>query len=140
MDFSVFDTKKMDEYAKRAKEQWGKTPEYEEYERKTKERTPDEEKEAEQQLMRLFAEFGKLKDHNSASPKVQGQVRKLQNFISEYFYKDVYKRQGCGLYPSYHWWYGHDNLHNRGNPADGRCCCDGGCDFQKKKTWIQVIF
>ena len=77
----------MDEYAKRAKEQWGKTPEYEEYERKTKERTPDEEKEAEQQLMRLFAEFGKLKDHTSASPKVQGQVRKLQNFISEYFYK-----------------------------------------------------
>ena len=87
MDFSVFDTKKMDEYAKRAKEQWGKTPEYEEYERKTKERTPDEEKEVEQQLMRLFAEFGELKDHNSASPKVQGQVRKLQNFISEYFYK-----------------------------------------------------
>lgn len=36
MDFTVFDTKKIDEYAKRAKEQWGQTPEYREYEEKTK--------------------------------------------------------------------------------------------------------
>ena len=28
MDFTVFDTKKIDEYSKRAKEQWGQTPEY----------------------------------------------------------------------------------------------------------------
>ncbi|MBQ4596012.1 MAG: MerR family transcriptional regulator, partial [Firmicutes bacterium] len=28
VDFKVFDTKKIDEYSKRAKEQWGKTPEY----------------------------------------------------------------------------------------------------------------
>ena len=28
MDFSAFDTSKLDEYAKRAKEQWGNSPEY----------------------------------------------------------------------------------------------------------------
>ena len=32
MDFTVFDTKKIDEYSKRAKEQWGETSEYQEYE------------------------------------------------------------------------------------------------------------
>ena len=34
MDFSVFDTKKMDEYAKQAKEKWGHTAEYKEFEQK----------------------------------------------------------------------------------------------------------
>jgi DNA-binding transcriptional MerR regulator len=32
MDFSVFDKKKIDEYAARAKEQWGNSPEYQEFE------------------------------------------------------------------------------------------------------------
>ena len=35
VDFKVFDTKKIDEYSKRAKEQWGKTAEYKEFEEKT---------------------------------------------------------------------------------------------------------
>lgn len=48
MDFSVFDTSKIDEYARQAKEQWGKTPE---------------------------------------SDMVQMQVKKLQDYITEHFYK-----------------------------------------------------
>lgn len=36
MDFKVFDTTKIDEYSKRAKEQWGQTSEYKEFEEKTK--------------------------------------------------------------------------------------------------------
>lgn len=35
MDFTAFDTKKMDEYAKQAKESWGHTAEYQEYEEKS---------------------------------------------------------------------------------------------------------
>ena len=34
MDFKVFDTTKIDEYSKRAKEQWGQTSEYKEFEEK----------------------------------------------------------------------------------------------------------
>ena len=34
MDFSAFDTEKMDEYAAKAKEVWGETPAYREYEQK----------------------------------------------------------------------------------------------------------
>ena len=33
MDFSAFDTKKLDEYCARAKELWAETPEMREYER-----------------------------------------------------------------------------------------------------------
>ena len=44
MDFSVFDTKKMDEYAKRAKEQWGETSEYQEYEERHKNMTDIQQK------------------------------------------------------------------------------------------------
>ena len=34
LDFKAFDSGKLDEYAKRAKEQWGNTPEYKEFEAK----------------------------------------------------------------------------------------------------------
>ena len=43
MDFKAFDTKKIDEYSKLAKEQWGHTAEYKEYEEKTKDWTKDDE-------------------------------------------------------------------------------------------------
>ena len=43
MDFRAFDTKKIDEYSKLAKEQWGHTAEYKEYEEKTKSWTKDDE-------------------------------------------------------------------------------------------------
>lgn len=40
MNFSAFDTHKIDEYAAQAKASWGTTPEYREYEQKAKGRTP----------------------------------------------------------------------------------------------------
>ncbi len=39
LEFTAFDSSKLDEYAKRAKEQWGTTQEYKEYENKSKGRT-----------------------------------------------------------------------------------------------------
>ena len=38
MDFKAFDKTKLDEYSRRAKEEWGNTPEYKEYEMKRKNR------------------------------------------------------------------------------------------------------
>ena len=46
MDFSAFDTSKIEEYTRRAKEQWGNTAEYKESEEKAKGRTKEEEKDA----------------------------------------------------------------------------------------------
>ncbi len=40
MDFTVFDTKKIDEYTREAKEKWGSTPAFREFEEKEKNRTP----------------------------------------------------------------------------------------------------
>lgn len=87
MDFSVFDTKKIDEYAKRAKEQWGTTAEYKEFEQKSKGRSKEEDKAVMERFMQIFVEFGKLKDADPKSHDVQSQVKKLQDYITENFYK-----------------------------------------------------
>ena len=86
MDFSAFDTKKMDEYAAKAKTTWGNTPAYQEYEQKTKGRSGAESKEISRQMMEIFAEFGAIRNGDPASPEAQALVRKLQDFISAHYY------------------------------------------------------
>lgn len=86
MDFKAFDTKKLDEYARRAKEQWGKTPEYQEFETKSATWTKDTEKQMVNELMQIIAEFGKMQTLEPSDEKVQAQVKKLQDYISEHFY------------------------------------------------------
>ena len=66
MDFSAFDTKKLDEYAARAKEAWGDTPAYKEFEQKAKGRTDTENAELNRQMMAIFADFGAIRDTDPA--------------------------------------------------------------------------
>lgn len=87
MDFSVFDTKKLDEYARQAKEQWGKTAEYKEFEQKSQNRSEDEQRVITERFMQLFTDFGKLKDGKPESAEAQSLVKKLQNYITENFYQ-----------------------------------------------------
>ena len=86
MDFKVFDTRKIDEYSKRAKEQWGQTSEFKEFEEKTKIWTKDDEATAANEFMQLFVEFGQMKEMNPADEQVQLQVRKPQDYITNHFY------------------------------------------------------
>ena len=86
MDFSAFDTRKLDEYAAQAKATWGTTPEYQEYEEKAKDRTAEQQKAINIQMMDIFVEFGKIKEENPASQKAQNLVKTLQDFITEHFY------------------------------------------------------
>ena len=86
MDFSAFDTKKLDEYAARAKASWGTTPEYKEFEQRTKGRTRSEDQELSNQLMQIFAEFGTVRNGSPASDKAQALVGKLQAFITAHYY------------------------------------------------------
>ena len=86
MDFSAFDTKKMDEYAAEAKKVWGNTPAYREYEQKAKGRSKEEMAELNRKMMEIFTEFGAIRHEDPASEKAQALVRKLQNFISAHFY------------------------------------------------------
>ena len=86
MDFKAFDTKKIDEYAREAKESWGRTPEWKEYEQKSKGRTRDQEKALAEGMMEIFAEFGAIRDKDPASEEAGELVRKLKGFITEHYY------------------------------------------------------
>ena len=84
VDFSAFDTSKINEYTKRAKEKWGNTQAYEEFSQKK--RSDEENQQVMEDFMQLFAEFGKLKEGSPESDEAQAMVKKLQGFITEHFY------------------------------------------------------
>ena len=86
MDFKAFDTKKLDEYAKQAKEKWGATEAYREFEQKTADFSDEKKKAVGVDMMELFAEFGRMMDKEPSDPSVQAQVKKLQDFITENYY------------------------------------------------------
>ena len=86
MDFSAFDTRKMDEYSERAKEQWGKTDAYKEFEEKSKDWTKETTRDIASDFMKIFVVFGSMKEKDPADVEVQEQVKKLQDYITEHFY------------------------------------------------------
>lgn len=86
MDFSAFDTSKIDAYSKQAKEQWGNTAAYKEYEEKAKQRTNDKDGVIANEFMQLFGEFGAMKSLDPKEDIVQAQVKKLQDYITKTFY------------------------------------------------------
>jgi len=86
MDFSAFDTRKIDEYSERAKEKWGKTEAYKEFEEKSKDWTEETTKDIANGLMKMFVVFGSMKDKDPADAEVQEQVKKLQDYITKYYY------------------------------------------------------
>ncbi len=88
MDFTAFDTKKLDEYAEEAKKNWGKTDAYKEFEEKAQGRSKAQENQMGAEIMVLFVEFGQMVRSGCvpADEKVQVQVKKLQDFITKNFY------------------------------------------------------
>ena len=86
MDFSSFDTEKIDRYAAEAKKKWGKTEAYKEYEAKTAGRSKAEMQGTGDKLMDIFREFGEIRHLSPASPEAQALVAKLQNFITDNYY------------------------------------------------------
>ncbi len=86
VDFSAFDRAKIDEYAKKAREQWSDTDAYKEFLEKTKDRTQEEDELLAEGFMSLFVEFGTMKNESPDSDKVQLQVKKIQDYITEHLY------------------------------------------------------
>ena len=86
MDFSAFDTAQMDEYAAQAKAQWQHTPAYQEYAKKSKGRSKEAAAALANGMMLIFADFGKCKSADPASPEAQALVKRLQAYISENYY------------------------------------------------------
>ena len=99
LNFTAFDSSKLDEYAKRAKEQWGETPEYKEFAEKSKNWTKEYEASLMNDFMKYFEEFGTMKEMDPASEEVQAQVKKVQDFITENMYtcsNDILRGLGAG--------------------------------------------
>lgn len=86
MDFNAFNDEKIKDYSKRAKELWGKTEAYKEYENKQKGRSQDDFKLINQQLMMIFREFADIKQKEPESKDAQAMVKKLQDFITTNYY------------------------------------------------------
>lgn len=86
VDFSAFDRTKIDEYAKKAREQWSDTDAYKEFIEKTKDRTQEEDELLAEGFMSLFVEFGTMKNESPDSDKVQLQVKKIQDYITKHLY------------------------------------------------------
>lgn len=87
IDFHAFDTKKIDEYAKQAKAEWGGTAAYRKFEEKSRNRTGKEEQDIMEKMMGIFQEFGALKSKNPGEQQVQAQVQKLRDYITDHFYQ-----------------------------------------------------
>lgn len=86
LEFSVFDTKKIDEYARQAKESYGHTKEYQEFAEKSRNRSREEEAAISAEMMGIFAGFGKLMGKSPSDEVVQEQVKRLHVLINEKFY------------------------------------------------------
>ena len=78
--------KEINNYYAEAREKWGNTSEYKEYEAKSKNRTKQEFEDINDRFMNIFSEIGKLKDLSVEDEKVQGKIKELQQFISENYY------------------------------------------------------
>lgn len=100
MDFNAFDKSKLEEYAVQAKELYGDTEAYREYERKCAGRTPAIEAALGEGLMDIFREFGALRSKGEvepSAPSAQELVKKLQEYITNHFYdctSDILKGLG----------------------------------------------
>ena len=86
MDFSTFDTSKIDRYAQEAKAKWGKTEAYKEYEVKTSGQSKSQMQETGDRLMDIFREFGAIRHLSPACAEAQALVEKLQSFITANYY------------------------------------------------------
>lgn len=97
MDFTAFDTQKIQEYTRQAKQQWGATSAYKEFEQKTAHQTAQEAADMGSRLMEILAVFGGMQHKSPAAPAVQTQVKALQAFITEHYYtctKEIFVQLG----------------------------------------------
>ncbi len=87
MDFTAFDKSKLDAYAKQARDSWGRTDAYREFEEKSRERSKEAEMALGQGLMAIFARMGQIKTAAPDSEAAQSLVKELQGYITEHYYR-----------------------------------------------------
>ena len=119
LDFSAFDTTKLDDYTAQAKALWGKSDAYKEFEAKAGGRSQQEEQTLAGGLMDLFRRFGALRDQSPDSCEVQALVGELQSYLTAHYYTCTPKillglgemYAGCGSMT--------ENIDRAGGPGTG---------------------
>lgn len=86
MNFDIFDKKEIEKYKAEAKEKWGNTKAYREYEQKGIARNEGNYREIGNELMTMFSELGELKHLAPDSDEVQKKISALQRFITDNYY------------------------------------------------------
>ena len=86
MDFKAFDNREYENLQAEAKERWGKTDAYKEFEDRSKNKTKDSLRRSGAEMMKIFAELGDIKDRGPDSREAQLLIKKLQDFITENYY------------------------------------------------------
>lgn len=80
MNFSAFDKTDFERYAAEAKQRWGATAAYQEFQQKGA--SPA----AAAEMMQLFAQMGGIRHLSPASDEAQAAIQALQQFITDHFY------------------------------------------------------
>ena len=78
MDLKSFDKSHIDKYAQEAKERWGDTEEYKEYEKRTGPYGMDQWRAVTQSIEDCFVGFGAIKDKGPASEEAKLQAKALE--------------------------------------------------------------
>ena len=86
LKFDAFDTKKLDEYAERAKAQWGKTEAWQEFEQKSRGRTKQQDQLLAGDMMDIFRRFGEIRQEEPGCAEAQALAKELQDFITVNYY------------------------------------------------------
>ena len=83
-----FEMKKdrFDVYSEKAREQWGDTPAWKEYEEKSEGRTAQRQRQLGDGLMEIFVRMGQIRHLGPASSEAQALVKELQSYITAHYY------------------------------------------------------
>ena len=73
-------------YEKRAKQLWGDTQAYRQYEKKKKGRPDAEARRLESEMIGIFGEFGKIRGTDPSSEEALRLVKRLRDFITANYY------------------------------------------------------
>ena len=86
LEFNNWDPKKIDEYQAQAETLYGKSEAWQEYTKKAKNRTKEQNKNINDKVMDFFVELGRIKHLSPESMEAQTWVKELQTFFTENFY------------------------------------------------------
>ena len=119
MNFEGFNPEKKDDYSAQAKTLYGKTDAYKEYERKSKNRTKEQEKDLGGQVMDFFARLGKMRPCAPDCEGAENWGKELQAFFTANYYTCTPQILSC-LAESYAGGGSMtENIDRRGGPGTG---------------------